>query len=145
MTKSAFIFMVLWAAAATASQPTHNQLGFSHRIISSGATVTVEITLKPKHAFDTVSVQGGSGVATLSPDCTFTGVTVAGSYVCRFDVTGKPTDAAMTVNVVAESTPASHAVVQTEVHHLSFRNEAYVRSTPAASSHEVVGSVRRTE
>jgi hypothetical protein len=144
MTRSACILLLLCGAVASASPPTRDALGFSHKIINAGATMTVEITLKPRRAFDTVAVRAGSGVASLSPDCSFAGVTVGGSYVCRFDVTGKPTAAAMSVNIVAESTPAPHALVQTEIHHLSFRNEAYVRAAPAASSHEVIGTVRRT-
>jgi hypothetical protein len=135
---------ILLAGSAIASPPTHNQLGYAHKIIRSGATmtVTVEITLKPKRSFDSVSVQAGSGVASISPDCSFIGVTVGGSYACRFDVTGKPTDAAMTVNIVAESTPAPHALVHTEVHHLTVPNSAFVHSAAAAatSKHTLISS-----
>jgi hypothetical protein len=133
---------ILLAGSAIASPPTHNQLGYAHKIIRNGATMTVEITLKPKRSFDSVSVQAGSGVASISPDCSFIGVTVGGSYVCRFDVTGKPTDAAMTVNIVAESTPAPHALVHAEVHHLTMPNSAFVRSAAAAaaSKHTLISS-----
>ncbi|HWS68813.1 MAG TPA: hypothetical protein VN325_39080 [Steroidobacteraceae bacterium] len=133
---------ILLAGSAIASPPTHNQLGYAHKIIRSGATMTVEITLKPKRSFDSVSVQAGSGVASISPDCSFIGVTVGGSYVCRFDVTGKPTDAAMTVNIVAESTPAPHALVHAEIHHLTMPNSTFVRSAAAAaaSKHTLISS-----
>jgi hypothetical protein len=131
---------ILLAGGVIASPPTHNQLGYTHKILSRGATMTVEITLKPKRSFDSVSVQPGSGVASISPDCSFTGVIMGGSYACRFDVTGKPTDAAMTVNIIAESTPAPHALVQAEVHHLTMTNSAFVRSTAAASKHTLMSS-----
>ena len=136
------LLSMLTVGSAIASPPTHNQLGYAHKIVSSGATMTVEITLKPKRSFDSVSVQAGSGVASISPDCSFTGVTVGGSYVCRFDVTGKPTDAAMTVNIVAESTPVPHALVHAEVHHLTLTNSAFVRpaAAAAASKHTLMSS-----
>ena len=133
---------ILVAASVLASPPTHNQLGYAHKILSRGATMTVEITLKPKRSFDNVSVQAGSGVASLAPDCSFAGVSAGGSYVCRFEVTGKPTDAAMTVNIVAENTPATHALAQTEVHHLTMTNSAFLRSAAraTASKHSLISS-----
>jgi hypothetical protein len=136
------LLSVLFVGSAMASTPTRNQLGYAHKIINSGTTMTVEIRLKPKRSFDSVSVQAGSGVASISPDCSFTGLTAGGSYVCRFDVTGKSTDAAMTVNIVAESTPAPHALVETEVHHLTMTNSGFVRPAAgiAASKHTLMSS-----
>jgi hypothetical protein len=132
--------LMLLVGSAMASPPTRNELGYTHKILSRGATITVEITLKPKRSFDSVSVQAGSGVGSISPDCSFAGVTVGGSYVCRFDVTGKPTDAAMTVNVVAESRPSTHGLVQTEIHHLTMTNSGFVRSAATASKHALMSS-----
>lgn len=136
------LLSILLAGSATASTATRNQLGYAHKIINSGATMTVEIRLKPKRSFDTVSVEAGSGVASLSPDCSFTGLTAGGSYVCRFDVTGKSTDAAMTINIVAESRPTPHALVETEVHHLTLSNSGFVRPAAgmAASKHTLMSS-----
>lgn len=133
---------MLTVGSAMASPPTHNQLGYAYKILNSGAAMTVEITLKPKRSFDSVAVQAGSGVASISPDCSFAGVTEGGSYVCRFEVTGKPTDAAMTVNIVAQSTPAPHALLHAEVHHLTLTNSAFVRSAAAAatSTHVLISS-----
>jgi hypothetical protein len=132
----------LLVGSAMASTATHNQLGYAHKIVNSGTTMTVEIRLKPKRSFDTVSVQAGSGVASISPECAFTGLAAGGSYVCRIDVTGKSTDAAMTVNIVAESRPAPNALVETEVHHLTMTNSGFVRPAAgiAASRHTLMSS-----
>jgi hypothetical protein len=127
------VYLMVVAGSAMGSPATPNQLGYSHKILSQGATVSVEISLKPKRSFDRVSVQSGSGVASLYPDCSFASVTTGGSYVCRFDVSGKPTDAAMTVNIVAESRPSPHGLVQTEIHHLTMANSAFVHSAASAT------------
>jgi hypothetical protein len=105
------LLSMLTVGSAIASPPTHNQLGYAHKIVSSGATMTVEITLKPKRSFDSVSVQAG-------------------------------TDAAITVNIVAESTPVPHALVHAEVHHLTLTNSAFVRpaAAAAASKHTLMSS-----
>jgi hypothetical protein len=133
---------MLLAAGAPASTATHNQLGYAHKIIAGGTTMTVEIRLKPKRSFDSVTVEAGSGVASLSPDCSFSALTAGGSYVCRFDVTGKSTDAAMTINIVAESRPSPHALVETEVHHLTITNSGFARPAAgvAASRHTLMSS-----
>ena len=66
------------AGVALASPPMHNSMGARFRVVSRGPTSTIEITLSPRAAFDTVTVEAGSGVASLTP-CAFTAVVPAGS------------------------------------------------------------------
>jgi hypothetical protein len=124
---------------AAASPPARNELGLSHKLIS-GNPIAVEITLKPKRLFDGVAVEAGSGVAAVTPPCAFAAVTEGGSYVCRFEVTGNSADAAMTVNIVAQHVPSVNAQVMMEIHHLTFRNPGFIRSTAPHSSRHVLES-----
>jgi hypothetical protein len=122
-------------AGATASPPARNELGLNHKLISSNP-LTIEITLKPKRLFDGVAVEAGSGVAVLTPPCAFAAVTEGGTYVCRFELSGNPADAAMTVNIVAQHVPSANAQAVVEIHHLTFRNPGFIRSSaPPSSSH----------
>jgi len=121
----AILMLLLGWAAAYASTPTTNDVGFSYKILSSGPPVTVEIRLKPRHSYESVAVEAGSGVATMTP-CAFSTVLASHSYVCRVTVTGKPGDAAMTLNLVARHTVAGGALPETEIHHISVTNAAYV-------------------
>jgi hypothetical protein len=141
MSKSnlAALLALTLVGAAFASQPERNELGLSHKLLSNNP-VTVEIRLKPKRLFDGVAIEAGSGVAALSPPCSFAAVTEGGSYVCRFEVTGNPGDAAMTVNVVAQHLPSASAQAHMEIHHLTFRNPAFARSSPPSSKHVLQSS-----
>ena len=128
--------------ATSASVPTSNEVGVRFKVITPGPTVVVEIRLTPRRSFDTVSVEAASGVASLAPPCAFTHVVAGGSYVCRVDLTGKPSDPAMTLNVVAQSVSPGGGLPETEIHHLSVRNASFVPSkkAQAASHHVVTGS-----
>jgi hypothetical protein len=138
-TIAAMLLTLTLAAGATASPPLHDDLGLSHKVISVNP-LTVEITLRPKRLFDSVAVEAASGVATLTPACAFSAVTEGGSYSCRFELTGNSTDAAMTVNVVAQHLASANAQALVEVHHLTFRNPAYLHSSPRPSSKHSLSS-----
>jgi len=58
------------------------------------------------------------------------------------DVTGKPSEAAMTLNVVARRAVPGGAVPLTEIHHLSVKNSAFALSQKSAapSHHDVADS-----
>ena len=135
---------LLWLAmdAALATVPSSNELGIEFKVLKTGATATVEIRIKPRRDFDAVTVEAASGVASLTPSCTFSGsaVVAGASYTCRLDVAGKPSDAAMTLNVVARRDVPGGTVPVMEVHHLSIKNSGYARSNrkAAMSHHDVV-------
>ena len=135
----------LVAATGSASLPVSNELGIRFKIIAAGPTATVEIRLKPHRDFASVSVEAASGVASLTPPCGFANVVVGGSYVCRVEVTGQPSDPAMTLNVVARHAAAGGGLPETEIHHLSVKNASFVASKKAqAASHHVVTSAVTT-
>jgi hypothetical protein len=142
-TITALLSALTLAAGAGASPPGHDDLGLSQKVISVNP-LTVEITLRPKRLFDGVVVEAASGVATLAPACAFSAVTEGGVYSCRFEVTGNSTDAAMTVNVVAQQLPSANAQALLEIHHLTFRNPAYLHASPGPSSqHSLSSTVAR--
>jgi hypothetical protein len=142
-TITAMLLDLTLATNAAASPPGHDDLGLSHKVISVNP-LTVEITLRPKRLFDGVVVEAASGVATMGPACAFSAVTEGGVYSCRFEVTGNSTDAAMTVNVVAQHLPSANSQALLEIHHLTFRNPAYLRSSPGPSSkHPLSSSITR--
>jgi hypothetical protein len=91
-----------------------------------------------------LTVEAASGVASLTPSCSFSGAAVAAgaSSVCRVDVVGKPNEAAMTLNVVARRRVPGGAVPVMEVHHLSIKNSGFATSkkSAAASHHDVVNA-----
>ncbi len=127
--------------AASASVPTSNELGVRFKVLRSGATATIEIRMTPRRDFDAVAVEAASGVASLTPSCAFTNVKVVagGSYVCKVDITGLPTEAAMTLNVIARRSVPGGTVPVMEVHHLSLKNTAFALSqkNTSASHHNV--------
>lgn len=126
---------------ADATVPTSNELGVHFKVLKTGPTTTVEIRMTPRRDFDSVTVEAASGVATLTPPCAFRNVTAAAAkhYSCKVDVTGKSTEAAMTLNVIARRSAPGGAAPETEVHHLTIRNSAYALSQkrPVASHHDV--------
>jgi len=138
----------MWAAfamgTANASVPMSNELGVHFKVLRTGPTASVEIRVTPRHDFDSVTVEAASGVASLTPTCGFTKrpVVAGGSYVCRVDVTGKPSEAAMTLNVVGRRAVPGGTVPATEMHHLSVKNSAFALSqkNAAASHHDVADS-----
>ena len=133
------IALLLGLLATAGASPTSSRLlGLSHRVLSTGTTLTLELTFRPKRDFDRILVEAGSGVKTLSPDCHFDGVTANNPYVCRLEVSGTPSDAFMTLNVVGTHQPPGDALVQMELQHLSFRNGAFRKATPTLSSHKLV-------
>ena len=118
---------VVVAATAWATPPSRNSVGVTFNVVSLSTTSTVEIRLKPKAAFEVVSVEGGSGVLSMNSSCSFRSVVPGGSYVCRVDVTQKPSEASQTISVVARNSadPGKPAVV--EVNHLTLLNASYER------------------
>jgi hypothetical protein len=122
-------------ASAWSTPAASRVLGLSHRLISSGETLTVELTVKPTRDFDKISVESGSGVKTILPECHFDGVSANTSYTCRLEMTGTASDAFMTLNVIGLSLPPGGGLAQTEVQHLTFRNGAFQKSRPTASFH----------
>jgi hypothetical protein len=87
---------------ALADPPQADDLGAVFKVISKGATPTVEIRLTPKTAFEAVRVEAASGVQSITPPCAFAQVQVGGSYVCRVDVVPKAGESSLTLNVVGE-------------------------------------------
>jgi hypothetical protein len=139
--------VTLAIGTAGASVQTSNELGVQFKVLRTGPTASVEIRLTPRLDFDSVTVEAASGVASLTPSCGFTKLKVVagGSYVCRVDVTGRPSDAAMTLNVVARRAIPGGRVPVTEVHHLSVRNSAFaVSQKSAAASHHDVADAAAT-
>ena len=138
---AAALSVALALSDAHASVPTSNELGVHFKVLKSGPTTTVEIRMTPRRDFDSVTVEAASGVASLTPPCGFKNVTAAGGkhYSCRVDVTGKSTEAAMTLNVVARRAVPGGLVPVTEMHHLSIKNSTYALSQKrsVASHHDV--------
>jgi len=139
----------LWLAAnaALATVPNSNELGVQFKVLKSGATATVEIRITPRRDFDSVAIEAASGVTSLTPSCAFTKVAVVagGSYVCQVNVAGMPSEAAMTLNVVARRAVPGSTVPVMEVHHLSIKNAGFAASKrSAATSHHDVVSVPMT-
>jgi hypothetical protein len=62
--------------------------------------------------------------------------------VCRVDVTGRPSDGAMTVNVIARRSVPGGVVPVVEIHHVSLRNPGFSASQKkaAATHHDVAAS-----
>ena len=138
------VSILLSISAALGSVPTSNELGIRFKVLNSGPTSTVEIRVAPRRDFDSVSVEAASGVASMTAPCGFTkGKLIAGgSYVCRVQIAGKPSEAAMTINVVARREVLGGPVPVMEVHHLSVKNSAFALSqkSAAASHHDVAAT-----
>jgi len=138
---AAALSVALALGEAHASVPTSNELGVQFKVLKSGPTITVEIRLTPRRDFDSVTVEAASGVATLTPPCAFKNVTATGGgpYVCRVAVTGKASEAAMTLNVVARRAVPGGTVPVMDMHHFSIKNPAFAmpQKRSAASHHDV--------
>jgi hypothetical protein len=132
---------LLTASWVAATPPVRNDLGTTFSVVSRGPTSTIEIRLSPRRSFERVDVEAGSGVASLSPPCSFPNVTGGGSYVCRIDVTAKASDPAMTVNVVGHHAGEAGRPGHFEVRHFTLINPAYVRSNSKPASKPVPGFV----
>ena len=140
----AALSVALAMGTASASIPVSNDLGVHFKVLRTGPTASVEIRVRPRRDFDSVSVEAASGVASLTPSCGFTALPVVagGSYVCRVNVTGKPSESAMTVNVIGRRAVPGGTVPVTEMHHLSVKNSAFALSQKraATSHHDVADS-----
>ena len=138
---AAALSVALAISEAHASVPTSNELGVQFKVLKTGPTTAVEISMRPRRDFDSVTVEAGSGVASLTPSCGFKNVTAAADkpYVCRVDVTGKSSEAAMTLNVVARRVVPGGTVPVMEVHHFSIKSPTYTLSQkhPVATHHDV--------
>ncbi len=126
----------LVTAAALASPPTQNSMGAKFKVISKGATSTIEIRLEPQAAFDTVRVEAASGVGSLTPACAFSAVVPGGSYSCQVQVSAAEGAAALTLNVVGEKTVDPQKPRLVEVRHftLDVPGSAAPTVTPSAKS-----------
>ncbi len=135
------VVMMLSISAALASVPTSNELGIRFKVLRTAPTAMVEIRIAPRRAFDSVVVEPAGGVASITPSCAFSAGQVAAgkSYLCRVELEGKPSEAAMTINVVARRSSSDGGVPVMEVHHLTVRNTAVAMSEkkPTASHHDV--------
>ena len=132
---------LLASTLAAARPPESNALGFEFTLLSAGPPATVELRLSPKHDFDAVSVEAASGVATLAPACAFAKLVAGAHYSCRVSLTGTAAAAAMSLNVLGRRQLAGARVAETESHHLSVKNPAFVPSarSQAASRHVLSG------
>ncbi len=128
--------------AAQASPESGNELGFTYAIVSTGGVVTVDIRLKPTRSFDTVTVEPGSGVASLSPPCQLVSLVTGGSYGCRIEVTGTGDQPGMTVNVVGLRRSPGVPVPASEIHHFSLSNASFAPGARprSPSQHVLPGS-----
>ena len=112
--------------------------------MKSGPTTTVEIRMTPRRDFDAVAVEAASGVASLAPSCGFANVRLVagGTYACRVEVTGKASEAAMTLNVFGRRALSGGSVPVTEVHHFSGKNTGFAlaQKSIAESHHNVADS-----
>ena len=106
------------------------------KVLNSGPPATIELRLVPKRNFDAVLIEAASGVASLNTSCDLarTGVVAGRAYVCQAEITGKPSEAAMTLNVIARRTIPGGAVPVMEVHNLSIKNTAFAVSQKHASA-----------
>ena len=109
----------LMAAGALASPPVQNSMGANFRVISQGATSTIEVYLKPQASFDSVRVEAASGVGSLTPACAFSAVVPGGSYSCQVHVSAAEGAAALTLNVVGERTVDPQKPRLVEVRHFT--------------------------
>ena len=137
------VALPLWfsVGAVLASVPASNELGIRFKVLRSGSPATVEIRIAPRRHFDSVAVEPASGAASVSSSCAFTkGEVAAGKfYLCRVEIAGRPSEAAMTINVVARRNVPGGTVPVMEVHHLTVKNSAFVISqkSATASHHDV--------
>jgi hypothetical protein len=128
-------FSSLGAAVATPMTP--NSLGAVFVVLTKGSTSTVEITLHPAAPFESVKVESGSGVATLSPPCSFSGVVVGATYTCKINVTQASQESSLTLNVVGQTTMGAGRQPIVEVSHFTIANDTYV--APAVNKSRRLG------
>ena len=136
--------LLLCVLSGNASVPTSNELGIEMKVLKAGAPATVELRFVPKRNFDAVVIEAASGVASLNTSCDLahTGVVAGRTYVCQAEISGKPSEAAMTLNVIARRQIPGGAVPVMEVHNLSIRNTAFAVSQKhaSASHHDVAAA-----
>jgi hypothetical protein len=125
---------LLGASPVFATPPSNDHLAATFEILSTGPSIDMEIELRPTEPFDTVTVEAASGVASLNPACSFNDVVKGGSYVCRINVAGTSTDAALTINVVGQRAlgPAKPSFV--EVSNFTMVNPSFVPSKTNTST-----------
>jgi hypothetical protein len=135
------VFGIFFLSIGLATVPVSNELGLSMKVLKGGATSTVELKFQPKRSFDSVTIEAASGVASLNSSCAFahSGVIAGHSYTCQVDVSGKSSDAAMTVNVIGRRAVPGGVVPETEMHNLSIRNSGFAvaHKRASASHHDV--------
>jgi hypothetical protein len=117
--KAILAVSALLPCAVLADPPQANDLGAVFTVVSTGAISTVEIRLKPRMAFAEVRVEAASGVASITPPCAFAQVEPGGDYVCRVNVTPKPGEGSLTVNVVGERAAEAGKAQVVEVRHFT--------------------------
>jgi hypothetical protein len=118
--------------ALLASPPQPNELGTAFTVIAKGATSTIEITLNPKAAFESVRVEAASGVGSVTPPCAFAKVEAGGSYSCRVNVTPKTGESALTLNVVGEKPAEAGKARVVEVTHFTLATGNAATAHPAS-------------
>ena len=132
----AALLLLTGCGIAGASPPTRNELGFHYKVIVA-TPPEIEIRLQPRRDFDAVSLEAASGVASVSPPCTFSNLVAGTSYVCRVEIAGAASEPAMTLNVIARRAGMAAGLPITEIHHLTLRNASFSPSakTQAPSKH----------
>ena len=137
--------LMLSVGTVLASVPASNELGIHFKVLRSGPPATVEIRIAPRRHFDSIAVEPASGAASVTSSCAFTkGEVAAGKfYSCQVEIAGRPSEAAMTINVVARRNVPGGTVPVMEVHHLTVKNSAFAISqkSATASHHDVAESV----
>jgi len=136
---------LLFVAVGLASPPSRNTLGATFRVITSGPSSIVEITLRPSAAWDTVRVEAASGVGALTPPCSFSAVAAGGSYACRVSVSHKAGEASLTLNVVGLRAvdPAKPRLV--EISHFTLPNAAFIAPAARKSTRPISGLISTPE
>ena len=127
---------IITTTSAFASPPSRNNLGAKFTVLSKGVSSTVQITLRPKTSFDTVTVEAGSGATGITPPCTFADVVRGGTYECSVQVTQKASEASLTLNVVGQRVVNTAKPKLVEVSHFTLLNEAFVTTSGTTSSAE---------
>ncbi|MBS0393454.1 MAG: hypothetical protein JSR54_02450 [Proteobacteria bacterium] len=117
--------LALPALAALATPPTPSALGAAFRVVDSGASPTIEIRLRPSVAYDRVTVEPGSGVASLAPPCVFEPVAAGQTYTCRVTVAHTAGQASLTLNVVGQRPPVAGARRAADISHYTLRDPGF--------------------
>jgi hypothetical protein len=125
--RALFVAALLATASASATPPDRDALGARFTVVSTGPVTTVDVRLVPRTSFSTVTVERGSGAASISPACTFQAVVPGGSYVCRVNVTAIASEPSFTLNVVGTVEGPSGSIPRTQVANLTVLNSGYSR------------------